>query len=139
LRPKGACVKALCVHSRNKWLLLKGRIIMKKTPLQKINEKFGSKEKLVEELNALFSKGDLFIDRLNEDKGLACVANAKLIKLFDTAQAVKEKFSTRDQLIEDLLKKLNRSKDEGLKSKFENWGLPRLWDYYKSIERKAAK
>ena len=111
---------------------------MKKTPLQQIKDRFESKEKLVKELKAMFDKGDLFIERLNPDKGLASVANAKLLKLYDTAQEVKKQFKTRDKLIEDLLTKLNRSKDVGLKARFEAWGLPRIWDYYKSVSKKTA-
>ena len=112
---------------------------MKKTPLQKINDRFGSKEKLVSELKSMFDKGDLFIERLNAEKGLASVANAKLLKLYDTAQVVKEKFGTREKLIADLLDKLGRTKDVGLKERFENWGLPRLWDYHKSLSKKLKK
>ncbi|MBN2342140.1 MAG: hypothetical protein JXX29_03425 [Deltaproteobacteria bacterium] len=112
---------------------------MKKTPLQKINDRFGSKDKLVAELKAMFDKGDLFVERLNPDKGLASVANAKLLKLYDTAQEVKEKFKTRDNLITDLLEKLGRAKDTGLKERFDNWGLPRLWDYHKTLNRKLKK
>ena len=112
---------------------------MKKSPLQQIKERFESKEKLVKELKAMFDKGDLFIERLNPDKGLASVANAKLLKLYDTAQEVKEKFKTRDKLIAEILTLLNRSKDIGLKEKFDKWGLPRLWDYYKSVSAKSSK
>lgn len=112
---------------------------MKKTPLQKINDRFGSKDKLVAELKAMFDKGDLFIERLNADKGLASVANAKLLKLYDTAAEVKEKFATRDKLIADLLDKMGRAKDTGLKERFENWGLPRLWDYHKSLSKRLKK
>ncbi|MBN2529217.1 MAG: hypothetical protein JXR76_22700 [Deltaproteobacteria bacterium] len=112
---------------------------MKKTPLQLINDRFGSKEKLVSELKAMFDKGDLFIERLNTDKGLASVANAKLLKLYDTAQVVKDKFGSRDKLIADLLDKLGRAKDTGLKERFDNWGLPRLWDYHKSLSKKLKK
>ena len=112
---------------------------MKKTPLQQINERFGSKEKLVKELKAMFDKGDLFVERLNPEKGLGSVANAKLLKLYDTAMEVKEQFKTRDKLIADLLEKLDRTKDESLKERFEAWGLPRLWDYYKSVVQKLKK
>ena len=112
---------------------------MKKTPLAQINERFGSKDKLVKELKAMFDKGDLFVERLNPEKGLASVANAKLIKLYDTAAEVKEQFKTREKLIADLLEKLGRSKDNDLKARFEAWGLPRLWDYYKSVAKKLKK
>jgi len=112
---------------------------MKKTPLAEIKERFGSKENLVKELKTLFDKGDLFLDRLNADKGLAHVANAKLIKLFDVAGEVKERFSTRAKLTEDLLKMLKREKDVGLKERLDKWGLPRLWDYYKAAAKRVKR
>jgi hypothetical protein len=111
---------------------------MKKTPLARIKERFGSKEALVKELKALFDKGDLFENRLNPDTGLAHMANTKLLKLHDVATEVKERFSTRARLVEDMLKTLKREKDEGLRARFEKWGLPRLWDHYKSIARKQG-
>ena len=112
---------------------------MKKTPLAEIKERFGSKEALVKELKALFDKGDLFLDRLNADKGLAHVANAKLLKLIDVAGEVKERFSTRAKLTEDLLKMLKREKDAGLKERFDKWGLPRLWDHYQAVAKRVKR
>ncbi|MCK9521701.1 MAG: hypothetical protein M0R76_01495 [Proteobacteria bacterium] len=112
---------------------------MKKTPLAEIRARFESKEKLVKELKALFDKGDLFTERLNPDKGLAHVSNAKLLRLYDTAMEVKERFGTRKKLIDDLLQLTQRTKDEDYRARFEKWGLPRLWDEYKSIARRAAK
>jgi hypothetical protein len=112
---------------------------MKKAPLAEIKARFESKEKLVKELKALFDKGELFTDRLNPDKGLAHVANAKLLKLYDTAMEVKERFGTRQKLIDDLLKITQRVKDEGIKARFDRWGLPRLWDEYKAAAKKEKK
>jgi len=109
---------------------------MKKTPLAEVKERFGSKENLVKELRKLFDKSDLFENRLSPDKGLARVANAKLLKLYDVAGEVKERFSTRAKLTEDLLKMLGRQKDEQYKESLGKWGLPRLWDHYKRIARK---
>ena len=112
---------------------------MKITPLQEVKEKFGSKENLVKELKAMFDKGDLFEDRLNLDKGLQMVSNAKLLKLHKVAAEVKERFTTRANLVDDLLKTMGRIKDEGLRSRFEKWGLPRLWDYYQGLVKKQPK
>ena len=112
---------------------------MKITPLQEVKEKFGSKENLVKELKGLFDKGDLFEDRLNLDKGLQRVSNAKLLKLHRISAEVKDRFTTRANLIADLLKLMNRSKDEGLKTRFEKWGLPRLWDYYQAAVKRHGK
>jgi hypothetical protein len=111
---------------------------MKQTPLAEIKDRFGSKDELVKELKKLFDKGNLFENRLSADKGLAHVSNAKLLKLYDVAMEVKERFSTRDKLIDDLLKTLGRVRDEGLRARYERWGLPRLWDHYKSATRKRA-
>ncbi|MFO8071723.1 MAG: hypothetical protein R6V85_07585 [Polyangia bacterium] len=111
---------------------------MKQTPLAEIKERFGSKDELVKELKKLFDKGNLFENRLSADKGLAHVSNAKLLKLYDVAMEVKERFSTRDKLIDDLLRTLGRVKDEGLRARYERWGLPRLWDHYKGETRKRA-
>jgi hypothetical protein len=111
---------------------------MKKTPLQEVKEKFGSKENLIKELKKIFDAGDLFENRLNVDKGIATVANAKLLKLFQVAEEVKGRFSTRANLIEDMLKVMGRIKDEGLKSRLEKWTLPRLWDHYQSVVKKQS-
>lgn len=111
---------------------------MKQTPLNEIKERFGSKDALVKELKAMFDKTDLFENRLNPDKGLAHVANSKLLKLYDVANEVKERFSTRAKLIDDLLKTMKREKDDDLRTKLESFGLPRLWDYYKSVTRKRS-
>ena len=112
---------------------------MKKTPLQEVKERFGSKEDLVKEIKKLFDKGDFFEDRLNPEKGVSMISNAKLLRLHEVASEVKERFNTRANLTEDLLKIMGRVKDEGLKSRFEKWGLPRLWDYYQSVLRRQAR
>lgn len=112
---------------------------MKKTPLQEVKEKFGSKDNLVKELKKMFDKGDLFEDRLNPDKGITMISNAKLLKLHQVAEEVKERFNTRANLVDDLLKTLGRVKDTGLKDRFEKWGLPRLWDYYQSVSKGQSK
>lgn len=112
---------------------------MKITPLQEVKEKFGSKENLIKELKSIFDKGELFEDRLNLDKGLQTVSNTKLLKLHKVASEVKERFTTRANLIGDLLKTMGRIKDEGLRSRFEKWGLPRLWDYYQSMAKRSSK
>lgn len=111
---------------------------MRKSPLAEVKERFGSKENLVKELKAMFDKGELFENQLNPDKGLAHVANDKLLKLYDVANEVKERFSTRAKMIDDLLKTLKREKDSGLRAKLEAYSLPRLWDYYKSATKRLG-
>lgn len=110
---------------------------MKKTPMAEVKERFGSKEALVKELKDWFSTGSLFEDKLNADKGLLHVSNQKLLHLHKVATEVKERFTTRENLVNDLLKTMNRVKDAGFKTRVEQWSLPRLWDYYRSVSKKA--
>jgi hypothetical protein len=110
---------------------------MKKTPLAEVKERFGSKEGLIKELKELFDKGEMFENRLNSDKGLSHVSNEKLLKLHGVATEVKERFGTRAKLVDDLLKIEKREKDEGLRARYEKWGLPRLFDHYKSAAKRT--
>jgi hypothetical protein len=117
---------------------------MKKSPLTIVKEKFGDKAKLVEAVKA-FQTDELWLGRTaadrGGDKGLSHVSNAKLLRLHTTFAAVKEKFGTRDKLIGAILDNEKRSKDEGYKKRLSAYPVPRLWDLYKTSERrkKAAE
>jgi hypothetical protein len=108
-----------------------------KTPLAIMKEQFGEKSKLVEALEKL--TGDaLWVSRTNKSKGLAHVSNAKLLRLHATFTAVKEKFGTRDKLIDAILEIEKRSKDAGYRSRLAEWPVPRLFDAYKSAAKRNA-
>jgi hypothetical protein len=109
-----------------------------KSPLALVKEKFGDKEKLVEALEKLTSD-DLWVARTNKDKGLAHVSNSKLLRLHRLFTEVKEKFGTRDKLIDALLGLDNRPKDQGLRQKYAAWPVPRLYDAYRSTEKRLAR
>lgn len=114
-----------------------------KTPLALVKDKFGDKAKLVEAVEK-FTSEDLWIGRTNEDKGLKHVSNAKLLRLHATFTVVKEKFGTRAKLIDAILTIEKRTKDAGYKARIEAYPVPRLWDMYRSLEKrnkpaKAAK
>ena len=108
-----------------------------KTPLAQVKEKFNDKAKLVAAVQKL-AGDDLWIDRTNKNKGLGHVSNAKLIRLHDTFSAVKEKFGTRDKLIGAILDIEKRSKDDGYKTRLAKYPVPRLWDMYRSLEKRSA-
>ena len=108
-----------------------------KTPLAQVKEKFNDKAKLVEAVQKL-AGDDLWIDRTNKNKGLGHVSNAKLIRLHDTFSAVKEKFGTRDKLIGAILEIEKRTKDDGYKTRLAKYPVPRLWDMYRSLEKRSA-
>jgi hypothetical protein len=107
------------------------------TPLAIVKEKFGEKAKLVEALEKLTGEA-LWVSRTNTDKGLAHVSNAKLLRLHATFTTVKEKFGTREKLIDAILEIEKRGKDTGLRQKLLQWPVPRLYDAYKSAAKRHA-
>ena len=111
---------------------------MKKSPLQTVKDRFGDKAKLVEELKK-FTNEDLWVNRLNADKGLELVSNAKLLRLIDTFTAVKDKFGSRAKLIDAILEIEKRTKDEGYRSRLDRFPVPRLFDMYRSGSRRQAR
>ena len=59
---------------------------MKKAPLERVKQQFKDKAGLVEAVKGL-AKGDLWLDRANEDGGLGLVSNAKLLRLHEILTA----------------------------------------------------
>ncbi len=109
-----------------------------KSPLALMKQTFGDKAKLVQAVEKLTSE-DLWVARTNKDKGLAHVSNAKLLRLHATFTAVKEKFGTREKLIDAILELQGRSKDVGLRATLTGWPVPRLYDTYKSAATRLAR
>lgn len=111
---------------------------MKKTPLATVKDRFESKEKLVAAVQEL-ATDELWLDRVNEAKGLARVSNAKLLRLHQALKETKERFGTRAKLVETILTLDKRVKDEGYKARLESFPLPRLIDMQQSADRRAKK
>jgi hypothetical protein len=108
-----------------------------KTPLALVKEKYGDKEKLVAAVEKLTGE-DLWVARVNKDKGLAHVSNAKLLRLLATFTEVKDKFGTREKLIDAILELEKRTKDAGYRQRLSAWPVPRLYDVYKSTAKRVA-
>ena len=102
---------------------------MKKTPIQQVKDQFGDKAKLVAAIEKLASK-ELWLDRVNEAKGLARVSNAKLLRLHSILENTKKEFGSRDKLIGAILELENRIKDSGFKTRLEGYALPQLVDLH---------
>ena len=109
-----------------------------KTPLAALKDKFENKAKLVAELESITKDEDLWVSRLNSNKGLAHISNSKLLKLHATFAAVKEKFGTRAKMIDAIAEIEKRAKDEGYKTRLSAYPVPRLWDMYKSVSKRVA-
>ncbi|UJR80623.1 hypothetical protein [Sandaracinus amylolyticus] len=110
---------------------------MKSSPLAQVKERFNDKAGLVSAVKEL-AQGDLWIDRVDGDKGLDCVSNKKLLHLHAVLTSVKSEFGGRGGLISAILEAEKRSKDEGYKTRLERMSTPRLVDQLMAA-RKAAK
>ncbi len=108
-----------------------------KNPLAQVKELFGEKAKLVAAVEK-FTGDDLWVGRMNANKGLAHVSNAKLLRLHGVFTAVKEKFGTRAKLIDAVLDLEKRTKDAGYKSRLEAYPVPRLFDMYRSASKRSG-
>jgi hypothetical protein len=101
-----------------------------------MKEKFGDKAKLVESLEKLIGE-ELWVARTNKDKGLAHVSNSKLMRLHAVFSEVKEKFGTREKLIDAILDLEKRAKDTGLRERLRAWPVPRLYDTFRSTSKRV--
>src|SRR5271167_2051399 len=108
-----------------------------KSPLAVATEKFGDKAKLVAAVEK-FTGDDLWVARTNTNKGLAHVSNAKLLRLHATFTEVKEKFGTREKLVDAVLELEKRTKDGGFRQRLLEWPVPRLFDAYKSAKKRSG-
>ena len=105
-----------------------------KSPLEEVNDKFGGKDKLVEKLVGLLES-----DEPKEElrKRLLAVANKKLLRLHTIASLVKEKYGSREKLLEQLATSTGRAKDKDYKTRLETFTTPRLVDAAKVAERRS--
>lgn len=108
-----------------------------KAPIAIVKERFGDKAKLIAAIEK-FTTEDLWLSKVNT-KGLKSVPNAKLIRLHDTFSKVKERFGTRFKLIDALLELEKRGKDEGYRKRLLAYPVPRLFDMYRSLERRQKR
>lgn len=111
---------------------------MKKTPLSLVKERFESKEKLLSAVQQLQTQ-ELWIDRVNGDKGLSRVSNAKLLRLHEALSTAKKEFGSRAKLIDAILELDKRGKDAGLKARLESYPVPRLLDLHRTATRRAKR
>ena len=111
---------------------------MKKSPVTVVKERFQSKAKLVEAVQKL-ATADLWVERLNADKGLAKVSNEKLIKLHDVLVDAKQRFGSRDKLISAILELKKRTKDANFSAGLKKFALPELLDMHASVERATKR
>jgi len=115
--------------------------LMSKSPLSIVKARFGddpkkAKEKLVAAVKKVAGK-DLWLDRLNEEKGLQHVSNSKLLHLEQVFEAVSKQVGSREKLIGELAKLQGRSKDESYIARLGTESTPSLWDRFQAVQSAA--
>ncbi|MBK8481902.1 MAG: hypothetical protein IPL40_12095 [Proteobacteria bacterium] len=110
-----------------------------KTPLQRVKEEHGGKEKLADRLLELIERGDE--DKAELRKRLLAAANSKLLRLHQVVSEVQQRFGSKEKLLDALLDAMKRSKDQDYRAKLRGMTPARLLDLYRAQQRrnKAAQ
>lgn len=104
-------------------------------PKARLAEKFGSKEQLAKTIAAAVARDDEDTDVLTTK--LKTASNAQLLRLQGVVATVKEKYGSREKLIDAITAQQKKSKDKDYVAKLGTYSLPQLLDLAKSGERAA--
>ena len=72
------------------------------TPLHTVKDKFGSKEALVDKLVPLLDRREDESDAEFKER-LLRVSNRKLLRLLDRVESVRDRFGSRDKLVDSII------------------------------------
>src|SRR5262245_45239338 len=108
---------------------------LNQSPLARVKDEFGGKDKLVDKIVGVLDSGDESKDELR--KRLLGVSNTKLIRLFSVATKTKQA-GGHDKLVAATAEKLNRAKDKDFVEKLDEYSNGRLLDVLQSAERRSA-
>jgi hypothetical protein len=107
-----------------------------KSPLARVKEEFGGKDKLVDKIVGLLGSGD----EPKEDmrRRLLGAANSKLVRLHGIANQVKE-LGGKDELAGAAARELGRGKDKDYVAKLGTFSSGRLVDILQSARRRNKR
>jgi hypothetical protein len=108
---------------------------LKKSPLSRVKDEFGGKDKLVDKIVGVLDSGDESKEDLR--KRLLGVANGKLIRLHSVATRTKAA-GGHDKLAAAAADKLKHGKDKDFVAKLEGYSNGRLLDMLSVSERAQA-
>jgi hypothetical protein len=108
---------------------------LKLSPLARVKEEFGGKDKLVDKIVGVLDSGDESKDELR--KRLLGVSNTKLVRLFSVATRTKQA-GGHDKLVATTAEKLKRAKDKDYVAKLDEFSNGRLLDMLQSAEGRSA-
>jgi hypothetical protein len=108
---------------------------LKQSPLARVKEEFGGKDKLVDKIVGVLDSGDESKDELR--RRLLGVSNTKLVRLFSVATRTKQA-GGHDKLVATTAEKLKRAKDKDYVAKLDEFSNGRLLDMLQSAEGRTA-
>ena len=111
---------------------------MPKSPLASVTERFKDKDALIEAVKAL-ATDELWVERVNEDKGLPRISNRKLLHLHDVLSQVKKEHGSRAKLIDAIVAGEKRGKDAGYRARLEKQSTPTLFAQYQLGKKRSKK
>lgn len=97
------------------------------TPLARVKRLHGSKEALIDSLAAELAK-ETGESKDDVRERLAGAPNTKLLRLHETLTAVRDKYGSKDRLVESLSQARGHGKDQDYVAKLQTYSLPRLLD-----------
>lgn len=109
----------------------------KKTPLQRVTEQHGGKDKLVDKLVDLVDRGDE--DKAEFRSRLRAAPNSKLLRLHGVSTEVKERFGSKDKLVDSLVGLMSRPKDKDYRNKLQGLNSVRLLSMHRTWEKKSKQ
>ena len=104
-------------------------------PKHRVTEIHGGKDALAKTLAASLATESEDSDTVAGK--LATASNAQLLRLQKVVQAVKDKWGSREKLVEALTSGTKQGKDKDYLAKLATFSLPRLYDLATSAERRA--
>ncbi len=109
---------------------------MQKSPLTLVKERFKTKQGLLDAVKALATE-DLWIDRVNDDKGMPRISNAKLLHLHEVLTQVKKDHGSRAKLIDAILTTEKRSKDAEYRTGLAKKSTPALLQILQASKKRS--
>lgn len=109
---------------------------MQKSPIAIVKDRFGDKAALIKAIEELATE-DLWLDRVNSDKGLKSVSNAKLLHLHEVLTTVKAEFGNRAKLVDAVAEAEKRGADGDYKQALSSRPTPRLFDQLRSARKRS--
>lgn len=109
-----------------------------KSPLARQRGEHENKEKLVDRLLTILTH----VHKTDEDKDelkarLLAVSNRKLLRLLAVSSEIREKFGTRDKLVDALAQASGRGKDKTYVARLASMPLANLLDFQRASEGRA--